>query len=65
MRRAFKIPTVRDEDFFSKKVECYARSLKDWEFMRYHIISMEVHQTFCLPCITGRPMDNFVKVNMN
>lgn len=68
MRRAFKIPTVRDEDFFYKNVECYAESLScddPYDLDIYHLILLEVHQTFCLPVIRGNPMSHFVKVNAN
>ena len=63
MKRAFKIPTVREEDYFKKEVEVWAESMKDFDV--YHFTSLLVYQTFFVPVINGNLLSNFVKVNMN
>jgi len=35
MRRAFKIPTVRGDDFFHKQRNCVAESILEWDFSVY------------------------------
>ena len=68
MKRAFKIPTIRKDNYFKRSVECYAESLEyddPYDLEIYHFISDCVYQKFCLPCMKGNPLDIYVEANAN
>ena len=68
MKRAFKIPTIRKDNYFKRSVEFYAESFEYDHIMDleiYHLTGDCVYQKFCLPCMKGNPLDIYVEANAN